>query len=111
MLLLDACKSGAFGTDDLARDLKQSNYGIAVICAGDGRREVAGENAQIRHGYFTKALLDGLAGAAGKNAQGEITLTRLFGFVEEKVPETTDDQQHPVMGRPTTLRSFSLAKP
>jgi hypothetical protein len=38
-------------------------------------------------------------------------VTRLFAFVEERVPDRTEDRQHPVMGRPTTVRSFSLAKP
>jgi hypothetical protein len=109
-LLLDACHSGAIGTDDLTRDLKQPDCGVMVFCAATSD-EFSRENAEIDHGYFTKAMIDGLSGEAGKNTHGEVTVSRLALYVEEKVPELTDNQQHPVVGRPTSIRPFALAKP
>jgi WD40 repeat protein len=109
LVLLDACHAGAMGTDDLARDLKRSDCGVAVLCAAEGT-EVSLESIRDGHGYFTKALLTGLEGEAGKNPAGEITLARLYAFVQEKVPEDTQDRQHPVLALGAT-RSFALTKP
>jgi uncharacterized caspase-like protein len=109
LVMLDACHAGAIGTDELARDLKRSDCGAAVLCAAEGT-ELSLENAREGHGYFTKALLTGLKGDAGKNAAGEITLARLYAFVQEKVPEETQDRQHPVLAL-GAVRSFALAKP
>jgi WD40 repeat protein len=114
LVLLDACHSGAIGTDDLARDLKRSDCGVAVLCAAEGS-EYSRENPMEGHGYFTKWLLTGLQGGlkddATKNAAGEVTLARLYAFVQEKVPEDTQDQQHPVLVGLAAIRSFALAKP
>jgi uncharacterized caspase-like protein len=110
LVLLDACHSGAIATDDLARDLKRPDCGVAVLCAAEGT-ELSRENQKDHHGYFTKWLLSGLKGEAGKNAAGEITLARLYAFVQEKVPEDTQDQQHPVLVGLAAIRSFALAKP
>jgi uncharacterized caspase-like protein len=110
LLLLDACHSGAIGTDALAGDLKQPDCGVAVLCAAQGN-ETSRESSRDHHGYFTKWLLDGLQGGAGTNGAGEITLARLYVHVEEKVPADTGDKQHPVLVGLAAIRSFSLAKP
>jgi uncharacterized caspase-like protein len=123
LLLLDACHSGAIGInnpardpttiglDDLARDLKRSDCGVAVLCAALGF-EYSLENKEEGHGYFTKALLAGLKGEGEtRNRDGEITLNRLNTFVQEKVPDFTEDRQHPVLVGTAAIRSFSLAKP
>jgi WD40 repeat protein len=110
LVLLDACHSGAIATDDLARELKRPDCGAAVLCAAEGS-EYSLESKTLRHGYFTQALLTGLKGDAGKNAAGEITLARLYAFVQEKVPEDTQDRQHPVLVGLAAIRSFALAKP
>jgi hypothetical protein len=109
LVMLDACHSGAINTDDLARELKRSDCGVSVLCASEGK-ELSLESVQLGHGYFTKALLAGLKGDAGKNAAGEITLARLYAFVQEKVPEYTQERQHPVLGL-SAVRSFALTKP
>jgi WD40 repeat protein len=109
LVLLDACHSGAIGLDDLARDLKRSDCGVAVFCAAEGK-EYSLENQEEGHGSFTKAMLAGLKGDAGKNKDGEITLARLHAFVEEKVPEYSADKQHPVMVSLGAIRKLALAK-
>jgi WD40 repeat protein len=108
LLLLDACHSGAIGTDALAGELKQPDCGVAVLCAARGDESSLEKSG---HGFFTKWLLDGLKGEAGTNAKGEITLARLYVHVEEKVPTDTDDRQHPVLVGLAAIRSFALAKP
>jgi hypothetical protein len=59
LVMLDACHSGAIDTDNLARELKRSDCGVAVLCASEGN-ELSYESATEGHGYFTKALLAGL---------------------------------------------------
>jgi WD40 repeat protein len=122
LLLLDACHSGAIGNDntvrdptaigldDLARDLKRSDCGVVVLCGALGS-EYSLESQKEGHGYFTKALLAGLKGEGEtRNKDGEITLSRLNTFVQEMVPDFTQDRQHPVLVG-NAIRSFSLAKP
>jgi WD40 repeat protein len=112
LVLLDACHSGAISSDqlELARDLKRSDCGVAVFCAAEGK-EFSLENQEEGHGYFTKAMLAGLKGDAGKNLAGEITLSRLHAFVEEKVPEFSGDKQHPVLTTVGAIRKLALANP
>jgi WD40 repeat protein len=110
LVLLDACHSGALGSEDLAVELKQPDCGVVVICSAMSE-ERSWENDKLGHGYFTQALVDGPAGKAGANPAGEITVSRLSVYVEETVPRDTDEKQHPVVGRPTTVRPFALAKP
>src|SRR5262249_43922535 len=108
--LLDACHSGALGIEDLALQLKQPDCGVVAICSAMSE-EKSWENAMKGQGWFTLAVVDGLNGKAGTNAAGEITISRLSTYVEEPVPTTTEDKQHPVVGRPTTVRQYALARP
>ncbi|MFO0867172.1 MAG: caspase family protein [Gemmataceae bacterium] len=122
LILLDACHSGALdasgvvkskgavgGQDDLAQRLKRSDVGVVTLCASM-RDEKSLESASLGHGFFTLSLVKGLSGAAGVNAEGEIHLSRLCAYVEEQVPELSNDRQHPVVGRPTSVRSFAIAR-
>ncbi len=119
LLVMDACHAGAVGgdrrrsaglTDNLARDLVTDDYGIAVLCSSMGR-EVSLESADTKHGFFTLALLEALAGKGGKSAEGAVYLHHLEGHVAERVKQLSGGRQHPVSGRPTTLRSFPLSRP
>src|SRR5262249_16691035 len=124
LLLLDACHSGAKGnsaligrqrttgsvTDDLVRDLVDDDCGVIVMCAAMGREE-SREDSSKRHGLFTLALIEGLCGSADYDKDGVILLTELDLYVDNKVREMSKDEQHPVTAKPTTIRSFALAKP
>jgi WD40 repeat protein len=117
--LLDACHAGAVGgdrrralralTDDLVRDLVTDDYGVVVMASAMGR-EFALESNQDRHGYFTLALVEALSGKAA-NKEGVVYLTDLDAYVTERVKELTKGRQHPVTAKPTTVRSFPLARP
>jgi WD40 repeat protein len=120
LLLLDACHAGAVGsgkrrtislTDDIVRDLATDDYGVVVMCASTAR-EYSLEDDTVQHGYFTKALLQGLLeGKADYNKDGVISLNELDLYVGERVKELSKDEQHPVTAKPASIRSFDLSKP
>jgi WD40 repeat protein len=117
--LLDACHAGAVGgdkaraagplTDDLVRDLVTDDYGVVVMASAMGR-EFALESNEHRHGYFTLALVEALSGRAA-NKEGVVYLAALDAYVTDRVKELTGGRQHPVTAKPTSVRSFPLARP
>jgi WD40 repeat protein len=118
--VLDACHSGGIDggrqrgphglTDDLLRDLIAEESGLVVLCATTGN-EKAQESHRYKHGVFTLALLEGLAGKANRDKEGVIYLHELERYLVERVQELTGRQQHPVVGQPTSIRSFPVSKP
>jgi WD40 repeat protein/uncharacterized caspase-like protein len=118
--LLDACHAGAVGgdrrkgfgglTDDLVRDLVTDDYGVIVMASSMGRESSLESNA-ARQGYFTQALTEGLSGQADLNKDGVVYLNELDTYVTERVKTLTRGQQHPVTAKPTSIRSFPLARP
>ena len=97
-------------TDDVQRQLAAPDCGVVVMCAAMAQEE-AGEAAAVKHGFFTAALLKGLAGAAARSRDGLIHLSALNFYVEEEVGELSKDEQHVVVDRPSTVTSFPLVKP
>jgi len=120
LLLLDACHSGAIGgdfrpgevsmADDLVRDLLTEDFGVIVMCSSMGR-EVSLENSEWGHGAFTLALTEGLGGGADYNRDSTVHLNEIDLYVADRVEKLTEGRQHPVTQKPTTIRSFPLAKP
>lgn len=118
--LLDACHAGAIGgdrrkgggtlTDELVRDLVTDDYGVVVMASSMGR-EFSLENNAKRQGSFTVALTEGLEGKADTNKDGVVYLNELDAYITDRVKELTKGQQHPVTAKPTSIRSFPLAKP
>jgi WD40 repeat protein len=120
ILMLDACHAGAVGgdkrrsaeglTDDLVRDLATDDYGVVVMCASMGR-ESSLESQSVKHGLFTLAVVEGLSGKGGKSTDGVVYLHHLDAYVTDRVKELSGGQQHPVTAKPTSIRSFPLARP
>ena len=120
LALLDACHAGAAGgdrrksprglTDDLVRDLVTDDYGVIVMASSTGREFSLESNAR-RQSTFTLALVEGLSGAADYNKDHVVYLNELDNYVSDRVKELTQGQQHPVTARPTSIRSFPLARP
>lgn len=124
MTMLDSCNSGAVAgsqtgkrrsassslTDDLVRDLITDENGVVAMCSSTGR-EFSLENNEFRQGNFTLALVEGLSGKADFNKDGVVYLNELDTYVTDRVKELTKGQQHPVTGKPGSIRSFPLAKP
>lgn len=115
---LDACHSGAAGdrfsrrpaglADDLVRDLVSEEYGIVVLSSSLGR-EYSLESAEVKQGFFTLALTEGLVGRADRNGDGVVYLGELDAYSARRVRVLSGGQQNPVMARPPTVRSFALS--
>jgi uncharacterized caspase-like protein len=118
VVLLDACHSGATTADgqsapwaradDLTRDLVSDDYGVVVMAASLGS-EYAIEGSDAQHGYFTRALLEALSGAADYNHDHIIHLVEADRYVWGRVRQLSSGLQNPVTGRPPGVLSFPLS--
>ncbi|HVN83992.1 MAG TPA: caspase family protein [Candidatus Binatia bacterium] len=101
MVMLDTCHAGALQIGDTP--LARSQELASSLSAGDGffllaatrPGEVSEENPSLGHGVFTRALLDGLDGAADSDRDGFVSAAELFSYVARAVPRLTGQQQHP----------------
>ena len=73
-------------------------------------REPSLENNANRQGSFTLALVEGLSGKADTNKDGAVYLNELDSYISDRVKELTRGKQHPVTAKPTSIRSFPLAR-
>jgi uncharacterized caspase-like protein len=105
LLLIDACKSGAVliafrGFED-RKALSQLSRSTGVhIVAASTKDQFAAEVKELGHGVFTYTLLEGLGGKAA-GAREAVTVRKLMGYVEERLPEITkkykQEAQYPVV--------------
>jgi hypothetical protein len=72
-------------------------------------REFSVENAAWGHGAFTKALLDGMGGAADYEKDDLLHLSELTTYVQRTVPKLTNNNQHPTIHKPQTVPDFPMA--
>jgi Caspase domain/Domain of Unknown Function (DUF1080) len=123
MLILDACDSGGFDpvkatktrktralpteTDAMLRKMV-NDEGLVVMCGAAKGTEAAEENG---HGFFTRAIIEGLSGKADVVKKGRVDLIDLQAYVINRVGELSADEQQPTISIPSTIRSFPLSKP
>jgi WD40 repeat protein len=82
----------------------------AIVLASSTGTELSQERDEWRQGAFTKALLEGLAGAADVLPKdGVVTIDELNLYVKERVKELTGGLQHPVDLRPKETRNIPFA--
>ncbi|HUI25121.1 MAG TPA: caspase family protein [Candidatus Kryptonia bacterium] len=101
VVLLDTCHAGALQTTsgarlpppELASSLSAGEGFFLLAATRSG--ETSEENPALRHGVFTRAVLDGLDGAADSDRDGVVSTSELFGYVARTVPRLTAQQQHP----------------
>jgi uncharacterized caspase-like protein len=74
-------------------------------------RETTEELAAEKHGVFTQALLDGLAGKADTNGDGVVEMSELEAYLTSRVSELTEGRQHPVARQPAMVPDVLLSKP
>lgn len=67
-----------------------------IILTASGVNEVSEEKNNLRHGVFTYFLLEGFRGYADTDRAGLITVDEIDRYVSERVPEATNNTQHPV---------------
>jgi uncharacterized caspase-like protein len=103
VLLLDCCYSGA-----ILKGLRPRK-GLRVICAARPRQR-AKESKKSRHGYLTRALVEGLSGKADANRDGVVHVSELQRYTRKRVRQLSRNRQHPVTFQARKARSFPLAK-
>jgi WD40 repeat protein len=116
VMFVDTCHSGNVmgarrGPADITQvvnELASAETGAVVFASSTGR-QYALEHADWRNGAFTKALVEGLAGAADFRRTGRITVNMLDLYVSERVKELTQGQQTPATTKPATVPDFPLA--
>ena len=100
VLMLDTCHAGAL---QVAPGLAAMDEPGARLSVGEGffllaatkPGEESQEVAELGHGAFTSALLEGLQGGADAGHDGLLSVTDLFGYVAREVPRLTRGAQHP----------------
>ena len=100
VVVLDTCYAGAAAEG--TRDLRFGGDLASRLAAAEGLYVLAGakageqsrESDTLGHGAFTKALLDGLGGAAA-DADGLIRVLGLASYAARVVPQLTEGKQHP----------------
>ncbi|MEO1052143.1 MAG: caspase family protein [Bacteroidota bacterium] len=98
LILMDACHSGgaiktigvrAAASEEKAIVQLARSSGVVMI-ASSGTQQYASEFEVLEHGVFTYALLEALDGRAD-NGDNKITVNELKFFMEERVPELTEE--------------------
>ncbi len=117
LVLLDACRSAA-GTEvtgkspvDMNRapnELGDASKGV-LLYASASARQYSYEGPEWDNGAFTRAVLDGLAGAADYDKNGNVETDELYLYVRRRVSEMTKSQQEPVWVKPNAARELKLA--
>jgi hypothetical protein len=97
-------------SDDLARELGRDENGVIVMCSSMARQESIEDN-EYRHGTFTVAVLEGLAGKGSKGLDGLVYQPHLDSYVLDRVRQLTKGQQTPTTAKPGNLPPFPLSKP
>ena len=106
LVLSDTCYSGGVqligrGVDDSQvanqRYLDLMNkipQGVGFISAAR-QTERSYEKDDFNHGVFTYCLVEGLSGTADGNEDGKVTFDEIVQFLDERVPQMTNNKQHP----------------
>ncbi|MBE7383507.1 MAG: caspase family protein [Leptolyngbya sp. SIO1E4] len=110
LLVLDINRSqGAIGHQNIGQQTLTlaNDFGVATLmsCQPD---QYAHETMAVRHGLFTKALLEGL------RYHGCITVSQLAAYLSDRVPELSQHHWRPVQNPVTALppeRKFMMVVP
>ncbi len=105
--IIDSCYSGAGGgrtilaqrgraviSDDFLNRLSQGKGRIILTSSKPG--EVSNESDELKHGYFSYYLLEGLKGKADINSDSVVDIDEISFYLNKIVPEKTSGAQHPV---------------
>ncbi len=80
----------------------------AIVFSSSRGGEFSYESSAIKNGYFTRAIIDALTGAAVKKEKGIITVDELRRYVSDKVPLDTGGLQHPTVDRDNLYQKFGF---
>jgi uncharacterized caspase-like protein len=118
IFFFDTCYSGAIlsgkapntqaDVDKFANELKAAENGIVVFTSSTGN-ELSKEKEEWNNGAFTKAVVEGLRGAAARPQNPVIMISDLNGYVSSPVKELTNGNQKPMMAMPKTVEDFAIS--
>lgn len=123
LFFFDTCHSGNVlggaqglqsraGPSDLGgviNDFTSAENGVVVFSSSTGR-QLSYENTAWGNGAFTKALVEGINGAAAYDkGAGRITHKMLDLYISERVKALTDGKQSPVTQAPGGVPDFPVA--
>ena len=95
LVLLDACHSGSAATnDDLVKVVLGANAGVMVFASSKGS-EVSLEMEDLKHGVFTKAVLEAISGSAVPREENSVSLWDFASYVCRRVKTLTQGLQNP----------------
>ena len=118
IFLFDTCYSGGVlgakatdtqpDVDKFANELKAAENGIVMFASSTGK-QLSLERDEWNNGAFTKALVEGMRGAAARPGLPAISISDLNGYVSQRVNQLTGGQQRPVMAIPQTVDDYWIA--
>jgi uncharacterized caspase-like protein len=79
----------------MINELASAENGSVVFSAATGRQSSL-EAEKWKNGAFTKAVIEGLGGAADARKSGRVTHKSLDYYVSERVRQLTNGEQSPV---------------
>ena len=88
---------------------KAAENGIVVFTSSTGN-ELSLERDEWNNGAFTKAVVEGLRGAAARPEVPVIMISDLQGYVSRRVKGLTDGNQRPMMAMPKTVEDIPIAE-
>ena len=106
LVFLDSCHSGGANLNGNINKLNEK--GVVVFASSTGS-QTSSERDDWQNGAFTKALVEGLNGAADLMQDGKITITRLDAYISNRVDKLTGGQQEPVVNK-TGIPDFLIAR-
>jgi WD40 repeat protein len=118
VLFIDTCHAGdamgraghaSMDSIGLVSKLSQPANGVIVYASSTGD-QYALESPSWQNGSFTKALVEGLDGAAEYHQRDYITTTMLEAYVKERVKDMTKNRQTPTANMPLAVADLLLAR-
>jgi hypothetical protein len=119
LVFLDACQSAGglegfkstarFDTVGLINEFKSAGPGL-ITFASSLSRQLSAELGALQNGIFTKALLEGLSGAADVNGDKIIDTVELDLYLTRRVKQLSKGYQDAIMDKPTTMPHFPIAR-
>jgi hypothetical protein len=118
IFFFDTCYSGAVLTgratttlpnvDKFANDLRTAQNGIVVFTSSTGN-ELSLERDEWMNGAFTKAVVEGLRGAAAQPQAPVVMISDLEGYVSRRVRDLTGGNQKPMVAKPNTVEDYPIS--
>ena len=111
ILLLDACHSGDVSSGASNEKVASSLAGqVGVVFTSSSGNEYSYEDRAWGHGAFTRAILDGIAGAADFTGDKTVDWSELQLYVSTSVRSMTRGGQNPMVPRLEQFANFDFVR-